>query len=70
MKFAHCLHIVLAIGNYTDVFGGYFCLARGVGGEGYVGEYFHGGIFHRGREFSMKGAPDLPGLFEKRSKVK
>ena len=48
MDFAHCLHIVFVIGEYTDVFRGFFLVCGG-GGLGYVGESFHGGIFHGGR---------------------
>ena len=31
-----------------------------------MGGSLHGGIFHGGREFSMKKAPDFPTLFKKR----
>ena len=46
MNFVHCLHIVLFIGIYTDVFRWIFS----DGGEGWVKEVkwedpFHGGIF-------------------------
>ena len=42
------------------VYGGIFYGGGGVGFWGYVGGSFYGGIFHERREFSMKGAPDIP----------
>ena len=49
MNFVHCLHIVLVIGKYIDVFGGIFPGGGGVsGGLVYVGRSFHGGIFCEG----------------------
>jgi hypothetical protein len=42
----------------------------GIGGGGYVGESFHGGCFLGGRDFSIKGVPDFPALFKKRSEIK
>jgi hypothetical protein len=51
----------LVIGKYTDVFKkGFFCGGRGLRGR----------IFHGGREFSVKGAPNFPALFKKRVEIK
>jgi hypothetical protein len=71
MSFAHCLHIVLVIGKYTDVFRrNFFLVGRGIGGGVYRGGFFHGGCFLGGRDISMKGAPDFPASFKKRSESK
>ena len=43
MNFAPCLHIVLVIGNYTEVFRSDF--SYGWGGGDYVGGSPHGGCF-------------------------
>jgi len=43
---------------------------QGIGGEGCIGGSFDGRIFHGGREFSMKGVPDFPGLFKDDQKLK
>ena len=40
------------------------------GGKGYGGGFFQGGCFLGGRDISMKGAPDFPALFKKRSEIK
>jgi hypothetical protein len=37
---------------------------------GYVGGSFNGGSFHGGRDIALKGAPDFPALFKKRSEIK
>jgi len=66
MNFAHCLHIGLVIGNYTDVFRGIF---SGGGFGSYEVGSFQRGSFHDGREFFMKGMPDSPALFNKRSGI-
>ena len=58
MNFARCLHIVLVIGNYTDVFRGIFS-SGGSGGFGYVEEYFHGEIFHGEANFMKLDFPEL-----------
>ena len=51
----HCLHIVLVIGKYTDIFKEDFMWwSEGLEGEILLGGSFHGGIFNGGREFSMK----------------
>jgi hypothetical protein len=34
-----------------------------------VGGSFHEGSFHGGRDIAMKGAPDFPPLFKKRSEI-
>ena len=34
-----------------------------------MGQFFHGGIFHKGREFSMKGVLDFPALFKNDRKL-
>ena len=42
------------------------------GGEwvrGYVGGSYHEGSFHGRRDIAMKGAPDFPALFKKRSEI-
>ena len=52
MNFAYCLHIVLVIRKFTDVFRGNFSgedWGGGSRGGDYVGGYFPGGIFHGGR---------------------
>ena len=49
VNFAHCLHIVLVIGKYTDVFRGIISGGRGVGG--YLRGSFYGGSYQEGREF-------------------
>ena len=36
----------------------------------YVGGTVNGGVFFVGREIFMKSEPELPALFEKRSKIK
>ena len=38
-------------------------------GEGYVGGSLQGGVFHGEREFSMKGTPYFPALFENDHKL-
>jgi len=55
----------LVIGKYTDVFRGDFFWWVGSREEGYVEGSFHAGIFHGGKELSMKGLPDFPALFKK-----
>ena len=69
MNFAQRLHIVLVIGKYTEIFRrDFFWWAES--GEGcYVGESFHGGCFHGGREISMKDAPGFPVLFKNEHKL-
>ena len=48
-----------------------FFSGGGASGEGgYGGGSFHGGCFLGGRDISMKGAPDVPALFKKRSEIK
>jgi len=49
MNIAHYLQIVLVIGKYTDE--GFFLVVGGSEGGYYVGRFFHGGIYHGGREF-------------------
>ena len=68
MNLVHCLHIVLVIGKYKDVFRGIF-LAGEVGDWGYVGESFHGESIHGGRDISMKGVPDFPAIFKNDRKL-
>jgi hypothetical protein len=45
-----------------------------VGGWGWSRGYgrgsFHGGYFIGGKDISMKGVPDFPALFKKRSEIK
>ena len=64
------LHKILVIVNYADVFRGDF-FWWWWGKEGlYVGGFFHEGGLHGERDISMKGVPDLPVLFKKRSEIK
>jgi hypothetical protein len=35
-----------------------------------MGASFHVGSFHGGRDIAIKGVPDLPALFKKRSEIK
>ena len=60
MNFAHCLHIVLVIGKYTNVFSGDFY----GGGRGLRGRIFPRRNSSRGERISMKGALDSPALFK------
>ena len=60
----------MVIGKYTDVFRGFFSASGGGGVGGYVGGSWNGGSFHVGRDIVMKGAPDFPALFKKRSEIK
>ena len=69
MNFVHCLHIVLVIGKYTDVFRGIFSDEGGSGRRRYDGGSFHGGVFNGKREFSMQGVPDFPLFSKKRSEI-
>ena len=67
MNLAHCLHIALVIGKYTDVIRGDF-FSWGGAGRGYGGIFmknFHGEVI-----FPMKVAPDFPALFKKDQKFK
>ena len=61
----------MVIGKYTEVFRRFF---SGSGREGWVGGYVggsvHEGSFHGGRDIAMKGTPDFPALFKKRSEIK
>jgi hypothetical protein len=50
--------------------GFFFLVGGGAGGGGYLGESFRGGCFLGVRDISMKGAPDFPALFKKRSEIK
>ena len=45
----------MVIGKYTDVFTGIFLWCGGSGEGCYVGGSFHEGMFHGGKEFSIKG---------------
>jgi hypothetical protein len=62
MNFAQCLRMVLVIGRHTDVFRGTFAGSEGSG--------LRGGSFHGVRDIAMKGVPDFPALFKKRSEIK
>jgi len=53
----------LAIGKYTDIFGGYFPSGELVGWV-YLGGFFHAGNFRGGRKFSIKGVLDIPALLK------
>ena len=54
------------MGSIQKFLGGIF---SGSGG-GYIRGSFHGGGFHGGRDIAMKGVPDFPALFKKRSEIK
>ena len=70
MNFVQCLHIVLVIGKYTDVFRkNFFSGGGGAGGGDYSGESFRGGCFFGVRDISMKGAPDFQTLFKNNQKL-
>ena len=69
MNFAHCLHIVLVIMKFTDIFMKDFFLVGGGRRRGYSGKSFRGGCFLGVRDISMKGAPDFPALFKNDQKL-
>ena len=62
----------MVIGKYTvQTFSGeIFPGSWGGGGfGGFVGGSFHEESFHGGRDIAMKGTPDFPALFKKRSEL-
>ena len=63
MNFVHCLHIVLVIAKYTDMFRRDFS-GRRVGEEANLGGSFHA------KENFLEGALDFPALFKKQLEIK
>ena len=63
MNFAHCFHIELVIGKYTDVFGGNF--SSGGQGERVTWEYLSMEEFYMGRRIFHEGGPGFPASFKK-----
>jgi hypothetical protein len=57
MNLAHCLHKVLAIWKYKDIFKG--------GGGAHVGGSFQGGVFVGEGNFSWEGELDFSALIKK-----
>ena len=60
--------------GYLEVYrrfqGRFFLVVGGGWVRVYVGGSFHEGSFHGGRDIAIKGTPDFPALFKKRSEIK
>ena len=61
-----CLHIVMAIGKCTSVFGRIFWLEAGVEKRGICWGIFPSRNLSWGKKISMKGAQDLLALLKKK----